>query len=137
MAIREEFKAWQKIHPNFMTPKVRRTITVEDKVIEVSEGMGFEHEDIYGVSVFERVGEFKFERDRTYKGKLFRDFNKALVYAEELAREMFSEARRGGAPARSPLGPLGYGITQSEVQPLRRPVPVKEYTRRRYYRRQR
>ena len=86
--VREEFKAWSKLHPNFMTPKVRRAIAVDDKVIEVSEGTGFEHEDIYGVSVFKRVGEFKFTKDRTQEADLFHDFNKALFYAEELKRKL-------------------------------------------------
>jgi hypothetical protein len=88
--IGEEFKAWSKLHPNFMTPKVRRAIIVDDKVIEVSEGTGFEREDedIYGVSVFERVEEFKFKKDRTQEAHLFYDFNEALAYAKELKRKL-------------------------------------------------
>ena len=88
--VRQEFKAWAKMHPNFMTPKVRQIIVVDDRVIEISEGIGFEHKDIFGVSVRKRVGEFKFEIERPNLGELFHNFNEALAYAEELKRKLES-----------------------------------------------
>jgi len=46
-----EYKNWQKQHPNFMTPNVIKSkISKDGKIVELSQGKGFEGENIYGLS---------------------------------------------------------------------------------------
>lgn len=54
-------------HHNFMTPRILNVITLSNKVIELSTGEGFEHEPIFGVSVWEYDGK---ELKRSDKSKL-------------------------------------------------------------------
>ena len=53
--IRKDFRAWQKEHPNFMTPHIRQTKIVDGVIIELSEGTDFEHKPMYGVSAAKQI----------------------------------------------------------------------------------
>lgn len=58
------FFEWQKKHPNFMTPNVLKIQQIGNSIIELSQGLGFEHKKIYGVSKIDFIkGEFKTNLD--------------------------------------------------------------------------
>jgi hypothetical protein len=79
--IKFEFRSWQKKHPNFMTPNVKKIYSVDNKIIEISEGTGMKGERIFGVTKLERIGEFQF---KSLGGELFHDQGKAEQYAKKL-----------------------------------------------------
>ena len=46
------YKAWQKRHPNIMTPEIKAyKILPNGYIVELSEGTGLEHEPFYGVTL--------------------------------------------------------------------------------------
>jgi len=60
--IKEKFREWQKKHKNIMTPEiVGLKIALSSKkqelfIVEISKGTGLKNQDIFGVSVFEVIG---------------------------------------------------------------------------------
>lgn len=69
------FRAWQKRHPNFMTPEVIKVKKSNNyRFVELSEGMGFEQNTIYGVTVINYNPQIEtFESD--HESKLNRCFS--------------------------------------------------------------
>ena len=52
MASSKQYLAWQKQHPNFITPEVLEyEILPNGYIVELSEGTGFDHEPYYGVTL--------------------------------------------------------------------------------------
>jgi len=63
---------------NFMTPDVVKYVKIENGVVELSEGTGFRHEPIYGVTVV-RDGENQHELS-----KCCNSMEEAMTYIETL-----------------------------------------------------
>lgn len=82
--LKEEFRAWQKKHPNFMTPHIIKLLGFDDFVVELSEGTGINHEPIYGVTLEKRIGEFDFVG---HGGKMFYNFDEAKGFADEIVKK--------------------------------------------------
>lgn len=82
-----EYRRWQREHPNFMTPYVRSVFRSKgNKLIELSEGTGLEHEPIYGVTVIEHTdGGFKTRWDLE-QNRMFRDYSEARAHALKLKK---------------------------------------------------
>jgi len=89
----EEFKQWQKRHPNFMTPEIISILNEKDFIIEVSQGEGMYHEPLFGVTVFKQdkdKGNIIFAKDNDFSNKntcLFRK-DEAINYAKEIQKEI-------------------------------------------------
>jgi len=72
------FKKWQKDHPNFVTPTVKRVENVNSTFIELSEGKGFSNQTVYGVSAIKfKDGKFSTIQD---EGKSFFNLKEAKEY---------------------------------------------------------
>ena len=57
---------WQGQGKNFMTPDVIEYITTPRFLVELSEGTGFDHEPIYGVTVATLDGEPDHDRSQMF-----------------------------------------------------------------------
>ena len=80
MSIRDEFRTWQKDHPNFVTPDLLEIKTIGKHVVELSEGEGLAHEKIYGVTLLSREKENDFSTRVGYESGVssaFFELNKA------------------------------------------------------------
>ena len=64
-----KYRAWQREHPNFMTPHVVKAERKGNYIIEVSEGEDFEHKGFYGVSLIEEKEDGTFKVDQSGKNK--------------------------------------------------------------------
>ena len=86
-SIRDEFRKWQREHPNFMTPTLQKFEVIDNHVVELSRGEGFDYEPLYGVSLLSREGENNFS---TYAGytsgvsSAFRDYKKAEEHFDDI-----------------------------------------------------
>jgi hypothetical protein len=76
-----DFRIWQKRHPNFMTPNVRKVRQDGNYFVELSEGEGFDHKPMYGVSVVHWTGS-RFET----QGHKYSDRNKPFYKREDAER---------------------------------------------------
>lgn len=83
MVTMQEFRSWQKKHPNFVTPEVIKAKKKGNKFIELSQGWGFNNDRIYGVSVI-NYKNGKFEAGTSNKSKSFFSKAKALSYYNKL-----------------------------------------------------
>lgn len=73
------FRAWIKEHRNMMTPRIlaTRKVSGKDVFVELSEGEGFDHKPIYGVSVFHRSPEGVFKSGEDSRSQMFHDKDEA------------------------------------------------------------
>jgi len=87
MTIKEEFMRWHKSHPNFMTPYIKELDVVDDIVIELSKGEGFDYKPLYGVSAIKKtIDNFKVvdKINNIDSNKPFQDLDKAQYYFKKL-----------------------------------------------------
>lgn len=82
MELKQLFRRWQADHPNFMTPYILEIIQRGNTIIEISEGTGFEHDAIYGVSILDWNG-VTFQT-RMSGGQMFRSLAEARAYARTI-----------------------------------------------------
>lgn len=81
MPLKKDFRKWAKEHPNFMTPHIVKLYEKDDKIIEVSEGRGFDEKEMYGVSIAKKTPEgWKMQEG----GKPFFNRQEAFDYAHRL-----------------------------------------------------
>jgi hypothetical protein len=73
--LRTKPKQFRGLGKNFMTPNVLKYYRVDHNVVELSRGIGFDHEEIFGVTV----------RPNGDLSKLFRSRSDAEEYIETLA----------------------------------------------------
>lgn len=82
----QHFRKWQKQHPNFMTPHIIHLAEIAGVfIVELSEGTDFNHNPIYGVTVFKMCG-------NTYNNhipELPKDINK-MVRGRQQAERYFN-----------------------------------------------
>jgi hypothetical protein len=82
------YKKWQKEHPNFMTPYVIQYVTKGNKVIELSEGVGFNNEAIYGITVLQKTSDgFRSILSETWN-KMFKNKEEAKKHFNDVVREV-------------------------------------------------
>jgi hypothetical protein len=93
MNLKPMYRQWAKAHPNFMTPHIIRVAQGDDNmIVELSEGEGFDHEPLYGVSVLKYKGNGEFTtmtrgNDTDPDSKCFQDRKEAdKHFAKVLAR---------------------------------------------------
>ena len=90
-AMRKRHAIQYRNKPNFMTPHVISKSRAGNYLIELSEGSGFNHERLYGVSVFRYIshlGQFK-SSNRTYSlSKSFSNLNEAKAYIAKLKKKL-------------------------------------------------
>lgn len=71
-----------KMAKNFMTPTVKRwELNTNNKIIELSEGIAINGDDIYGVSEFEVIEE---KLQPTKRGELYTNLKDAQKYYNSL-----------------------------------------------------
>lgn len=70
---------------NFMTPNIIETGLISDYVFEISSGIGFDHEPIYGVSICEKNTDGKWVKSD--KSKMCYSVIEAYRYLWELVQE--------------------------------------------------
>jgi hypothetical protein len=90
----KQFRAWQKKHPNFMTPEVVDIAVVGDTAIEVSSGTGMENEPIFGVTKIQArasgsgfAPKFDFDNVQDGTNKMFYNLNEARAYARQVQQK--------------------------------------------------
>jgi len=74
-----DFRRWAREHPNFMTPHILKLSQRGNFIIELSEGSGFDHKPIYGVTVIEHINN-DFKTDTREYGKMFFTMQEAEDY---------------------------------------------------------
>jgi len=52
MSVKREFRAWQRDHYNFMTPRIEKLWVKDDLVVELSSGSPFLGKAIRGVTAY-------------------------------------------------------------------------------------
>lgn len=79
--IKKDFRAWQKEHPNFITPNIKQIKIVNNFILELSEGTDFEHKPMFGVSAAKQIDGSTFKMVRQIgnfePSKPFHDFSEA------------------------------------------------------------
>jgi len=95
MTLPNEFRKWQKIHPNPMTPELKKTRQADGKIIELAKSR---RDEFYGVAVWEKEEETceYCDEDRE-KHAMFsavdHDLNKSFHDREE-ARNYFEKLKK-------------------------------------------
>lgn len=80
------FRSWA---PNVMTPYNRVWLTGKAWLIEVSEGTGFDHQPLWGVTVVSRATK-RYDEERS---RLFRSHDEAWQYARAMQEADEGEVR--------------------------------------------
>jgi len=77
-------RAYLKMPKNFMTPDIKKWKVIgigEDmRVVELSQGQGFDGSDVWGVSEFKANNSNRYGLESTERADLFKDEDKAYRY---------------------------------------------------------
>jgi len=50
--LKQDFKEWQKEHPNFITPNVHKVVAINSFIVEISKGDKMDGTKMYGVGLW-------------------------------------------------------------------------------------
>ena len=90
-----DIKKWIKEHKNFMTPRVLKVKQIGNYFIEFSEGEGFNHEDIFGVSIIQfKNNSFTTQHDLKLKSECFQNKRLADDHFYKLVFEISQEVKK-------------------------------------------
>lgn len=76
-----KYQIWRNEHPNFMTPyEISSKQINNDTFVELSEGTGFEHDKIFGVSIIKKEGNSFTTLHKDNRSKMFYSKKEAIKY---------------------------------------------------------
>ena len=90
MVTKSDFRKWQRDHSNFITPHIKKLEQSGNYFIELSEGIGFEHKPLYGVSIIHWGGDKFYSIGHKHENlsKLFHNYAEALAYFNKIKKEI-------------------------------------------------